>query len=109
MKLLIAYIRPEALPGVKEKLYADEIYALSITNVLGAGRQRGYTGLYRGVQTEVNLLKKLRLEICLPDEKVEAAMMAITAGARTEKEGDGVIFVLDVAKAQRIRTGEALA
>ncbi|MDR1777667.1 MAG: P-II family nitrogen regulator [Desulfovibrio sp.] len=109
MKLLIGYIRPEALNSVKEKLYADSIFAMSVTNVLGAGQQKGYTELYRGVQTEVNLLKKLRIEICLPDEKVDAAMDAITAGARTEKEGDGVIFVLDVSEGRRIRTGEPLA
>jgi nitrogen regulatory protein P-II 1 len=109
VKLIIAYIRPESLPNVKETLYAKEIYAMSVTNVLGAGQQRGYTGVYRGVLTEVNLLKKLRIEIALPDGKVEDAMDAITEGARTQKEGDGVIFVLDILQSRRIRTGESLS
>lgn len=108
MKLIIAYIRPEALSSVKCKLYAREIYSLSLTNVLGAGQQKGYTELYRGIQTEVNLLKKLRLELAVPEEKLPAAMEAIEEGARTGKEGDGVVFVLELMEAKRIRTGEKL-
>ena len=108
MKLVIAYIRPEVLPAVKCRLYAAELYSLSVTNVLGAGQQKGYTELYRGVQTEVNLLKKLRVEIGVPDDKVEAALAAVTEGARTGHEGDGVIFVIDLISARRIRTGESL-
>jgi nitrogen regulatory protein P-II 1 len=108
MKLIIAYIRPEALQGVKFKLYASEIYSMSVTNVLGAGQQKGYTEMYRGIQTEVNLLKKLRLELAVADEKVAEALAAIEDGARTGRAGDGVIFVIDLVKGRRIRTGEDL-
>jgi nitrogen regulatory protein P-II 1 len=81
---------------------------MSVTNVMGAGRQKGYTEVYRGIQTEVNLLKKLRLEIGVQDDQVETAIAAITSGAKTGQAGDGVIFVLDLLKAQRIRTGEPI-
>lgn len=108
MKLIIAYIRPEVLQSVKCRLFAREIYSMSVTNVLGAGQQKGYTEMYRGVQTEVNLLKKLRLEIGISDEDLKAALDAIEGGARTGHEGDGVIFVLDIADCRRIRTGECL-
>lgn len=108
MKLIIAYIRPEVLSSVKCKLYAREIYSLSITNVLGAGQQKGYTELYRGIQTEVNLLKKLRLELAVDDKKLAVAMEAIEEGARTGKEGDGVIFVVELWEAKRIRTGQKI-
>ncbi|MDR2140810.1 MAG: P-II family nitrogen regulator [Deltaproteobacteria bacterium] len=108
MKLIIAFIRPEVLQDVKLKLYAQELYSMSITNVLGAGQQRGYTEAYRGVQTEVNLLKKLRLEIGVPDDQVDKAIAAITEAARSGQAGDGVIFVLDTVRTYRIRTGEPI-
>ncbi|MDR1677406.1 MAG: P-II family nitrogen regulator [Deltaproteobacteria bacterium] len=108
MKLIVAYIRPEVLQEVKLKLYAQEIFALSVTNVLGSGRQKGYTEVYRGVQTEVNLLKKLRLELGVPEDKVDLAVEAITQGAKTGQTGDGVIFVLDMISSRRIRTGESM-
>ncbi|MDR0549793.1 MAG: P-II family nitrogen regulator [Deltaproteobacteria bacterium] len=108
MKLIIAFIRPEALQDVKTKLYAQELYSLSVTNVLGAGQQKGYTEAYRGIQTEVNLLKKIRLEIGVAEEKVEQAIKAITEGAHSGQAGDGVIFVLDVARTLRIRTGDPI-
>ena len=108
MKLIIAYIRPESLQSVKQELYARDIYAMSVTNILGSGRQKGYTELYRGVITQVNLLKKIRLELCIADDRVDTAMQAISESAKTGKEGDGVIFVLDVLKGFRIRTGETL-
>jgi len=106
MKLLIAYIRPERLTAVKQALYAKNIYSMSVTNILGAGRQKGFTETYRGVVMEVNLLKKVRIEIGLKDDLVDAALEAITTGAKTGKEGDGVVFVLDMAKAVRVRTGD---
>ncbi|MDR2354280.1 MAG: P-II family nitrogen regulator [Deltaproteobacteria bacterium] len=106
MKLVIAYIRPEVLQDVKLKLYAQEIYSMSVTNILGAGRQKGYTEVYRGVQTEVNLLKKLRLELGVPDEKVETVLEAISEAAKTGQTGDGVVFVVDIVQSLRIRTGE---
>lgn len=108
MKLIIVYTRPESLQPVKQELYKRKIYAMSITNILGAGRQKGYVEMYRGIATEVNLLKKIRLELAVPDEAVKPAMEAIMEGARTGKEGDGVVFVLDVAENYRIRTGESM-
>lgn len=106
MKLIIAYIRPEKLNDVKQALYAKEIYSLSVTNILGSGRQKGFTETYRGVQMEVNLLKKVRLEIGVNDTFEEAAIEAIKSAGQTGSEGDGVIFVTELAKALRIRTGE---
>ncbi len=106
MKLIIAYIRPEQLNAVKKSLFSKKIYGLSVTNCLGAGRQKGFTETYRGVVMEVNLLKKIRLEVGLADEKVNEGLDAITAGARTGSEGDGMIFVVNVEKVRRIRTGE---
>ncbi|WP_035067719.1 P-II family nitrogen regulator [Nitratidesulfovibrio termitidis] len=109
MKLIIAYVRPERLTAVKQALYARQIYSMSVTNILGAGRQKGYTETYRGVVSEVNLLKKVRIEIGVKDELEAAALEAVTEGARTGKEGDGVVFVMDVAKGLRIRTGNPVA
>jgi nitrogen regulatory protein P-II 1 len=108
MKLITAFIRPEVLQDVKLKLYAQQIYSMSVTNILGAGRQKGYTEVYRGVQTEVNLLRKVRLELGVAEDLVDTAIAAITEGARTGQAGDGVIFVQDTIKATRIRTGEPL-
>ncbi|MBT8762611.1 P-II family nitrogen regulator [Desulfohalobiaceae bacterium Ax17] len=106
MKLIIAYIRPEKLNSVKQELYAAKIFNMSVTNVLGSGRQKGFTETYRGVVVEVNLLKKIRLEIGVNDDFVQPAIEAIKKGAQTGKEGDGVIFVLEIADAMRIRTEE---
>lgn len=106
MKLVIAYIRPEKLNDVKQALYAKEVYSLSVTNVLGSGRQKGFTETYRGVEIEVNLLKKVRLEIGVNDDFLEPTLEAINSAGKTGSEGDGVIFVLELAKAMRIRTGE---
>ncbi|SNR68504.1 nitrogen regulatory protein P-II family [Humidesulfovibrio mexicanus] len=106
MKLIIAYIRPDRLNAVKQELYSREIYSLSVTNVLGAGRQKGFTETYRGVAMEVNLLKKVRLEIGVNDDFLDKAVEAINTGGQTGNEGDGVIFVVELAQAMRIRTGE---
>lgn len=108
MKLIIAYVRPERLTAVKQALYARQIYSMSVTNILGAGRQKGYTETYRGIVSEVNLLKKIRIEIGVKDDLEAAALEAVAEGARTGKEGDGVVFVMDVSKAVRIRTGTAV-
>ena len=106
MKLVIAYIRPERLNAVKQALYAKQIYSMSVTNVLGSGRQKGFTETYRGVVMEVNLLNKIRLEVGVNEDFVDPALEAIQSGAQTGKEGDGVIFVLEVARSVRVRTGE---
>jgi nitrogen regulatory protein P-II 1 len=106
MKLIIAYIQPERLNSVKQSLYKREIYKLSVTNALGCGQQMGYTEVYRGSELEVNLLKKVRLEIGISDEFVEKTIEGIIEGARTGSIGDGKIFVLDMGECIRIRTGE---
>ena len=106
MKLIIAMVQPHKLPDIKQELYKSEIYKMTVTNVLGAGQQKGYTETYRGVLTEVNLLKKIRLEIAVNENFVEPTIEAIKRGAYTGKIGDGKIFVLDLPRCIRIRTGE---
>lgn len=106
MKLIIAYIQPERLNAVKQSLYEREIYRLSITNALGCGSQKGYHENYRGADIEVNLLKKVRLEIAVNNDFVQPTIDAIVDGARTGKMGDGKIFVMDLQDCIRIRTGE---
>jgi nitrogen regulatory protein P-II 2 len=106
MKLIIAYIQPEKLGEVKQSLYAAEVYKVSVTNALGCGQQKGYHEMYRGVDVEVNLLKKVRLEIAVNDNFVKPTVDAIVAGARSGTIGDGKIFVLDLPQCIRIRTGE---
>lgn len=106
MKLVIAYIQPEKLNDVKQSLYAAEIYKVSVSNALGCGQQKGYHETYRGVDLEVNLLKKVRLEIAVNEAFVQPTIDAIVRGARTGKIGDGKILVLPLERCVRIRTGE---
>ena len=106
MKLVIAYIQPERLNAVKQALYEREVYKMSVTNSLGCGQQKGYHETYRGADIEVNLLKKVRLEIAVNDDFVDPAVEGIIAGARTGKIGDGKIFIQDLSECIRIRTGE---
>jgi nitrogen regulatory protein P-II 1 len=106
MKLIIAYIQPGALNEVKQSLYEAEVFKLSVTNAMGCGQQKGFHETYRGADIEVNLLKKVRLEIAVNDEYVEATTDAIIKGARSGNIGDGKIFVLDLPECIRIRTGE---
>jgi len=106
MKLIIAYIQPERLNAVKQSLYDAEIYKMSVTNTLGCGQQKGYHESYRGADVEVNLLKKLRIDIAVNNDFVQPTIDAIIKGARTGKIGDGKIFVLEMQDCIRIRTGE---
>lgn len=106
MKLIIAYIQPEKLPDVKHELYANEVFKMSITNALGCGQQKGFHKFYRGVEEEVNLLKKVRLEIAVNDNFVDKTIAAIVKGAQTGNIGDGKIFVIPLEVCIRIRTGE---
>lgn len=106
MKLVIAYIQPQALTKVKEALREGGVTKMSVTNSLGCGQQGGYHENYRGVDMEVNLLKKIRLEIGVNDDYVKPTIDAIIKGAKTGNIGDGKIFVLDVQECIRIRTGE---
>jgi nitrogen regulatory protein P-II 1 len=106
MKLIIAYIQPEKLNDVKQALYEAEVFKMSVTNALGCGQQRGYHESYRGVDIEVNLLKKVRLEIAVNEDFVQPTIDAIIRGARTGEIGDGKIFIVELAECVRIRTGE---
>jgi nitrogen regulatory protein P-II 2 len=106
MKLIIAMIQPHKLTDVKEELFKNDIHKMTVTNVLGCGQQKGFTETYRGVITEVNLLKKIRIEIAVNDEFEDKTIEAIKKGAYSGKIGDGKIFVLELARCIRIRTGE---
>ena len=106
MKLVITYIQPHKLNDVKQALYKAEVFKMSVTNALGCGEQLGYEESYRGIKFEVNLLKKVRIEIAVNDNFVDGTVNAIIEGAKTGQIGDGKIFVLDLAECIRIRTGE---
>ena len=106
MRLIIAVIQPHKLEDVLRELDKSEIYLKTVTNVLGCGRQKGQTEIYRGKKETGNLLKKVRLEIAVNEKYVEPAIDAITRGAKTGNIGDGKIFVLDLSECVRIRTGE---
>lgn len=106
MKLIIAYIQPERLPDVKQALQDSDITHMSVTNALGAGSQMGFSETYRGAKVEINLLKKVRLEIAVNDEFEDKAVDAIVKGAHTDSIGDGKIFVISLERVVRIRTGE---
>lgn len=106
MKLIVAMIQPHKLPDVKQALFGMDIHKMTVTNALGCGQQKGYTETYRGVIHEVNLLKKIRIEIAVNEEFVQPTIEAIIKGARTGNIGDGKIFVLELAECIRIRTGE---
>ena len=106
MKLVIAYIQPHKLQDVKKALYDAKVYKMSVTNALGCGEQQGYEESYRGIRFEVNLLKKVRLEVAVNDDFLNETVDAIVKGARTGQIGDGKIFVLELPKCIRIRTGE---
>ena len=106
MKLIIAIIKPDRLDAVKEELYKAEVNLITVSEVLGHGRQMGVTEIYRGMREMGNLLRKVRLEIAVNDSFVEATINAIIKGAQTGEIGDGKIFVLDLADCIRIRTEE---
>lgn len=106
MKLIIAIIQPHKLEEVKEELYKVEINLITVSEVLGHGRQKGVTEVYRGAKETGNLLRKIRLEIAVNDNFVEPTIKAIVKGAKTGETGDGKIFVLDLKDCVRIRTEE---
>ncbi len=106
MKFIVAMIQPHKLTDVKRALYDAQVYKMSVTNALGCGEQQGYTETYRGAMEEVNLLKKVRLEIAVNEDYVEPTIKAIIKGAKTGNIGDGKIFILDLPECIRIRTGE---
>jgi nitrogen regulatory protein P-II 1 len=106
MKKIEAIIKPFKLDEVKEALQEIGIQGLSVTEVKGFGRQKGHTELYRGAEYVVDFLPKVKIEVVLTDDMLDAAIEAIIDAAKTDKIGDGKIFVYDIAQAIRIRTGE---
>lgn len=106
MKLIVAMIQPHRLPEVKKALFDAQVHRMTVTDVLGCGAQKGYSETYRGTVLEVNLLKKVRIEIAVNEDFVEPTIEAIIKGARVGEIGDGKIFVLDLPECIRIRTGE---
>jgi len=106
MKLITSIIKPFKLDEVREELAEVGVTGLTVTEVKGFGRQKGHTELYRGAEYVVDFLPKVKVEAVVSDDRVEAALEAITKAARTGKIGDGKIFVTAVEQVIRIRTGE---
>ena len=110
MKKIEAIIQPHKLDEVKDALNAIGVDGMTISEVRGHGRQKGHKEVYRGMEYEVDLLPKVKVELVVPDDRVDEIARALVAAARTGKIGDGKVFVFDVAEAIRIRnddTGEA--
>ncbi|GAB5434245.1 MAG: hypothetical protein EpisKO_36150 [Epibacterium sp.] len=106
MKLIIAAIKPFKLEEVREALTKLGVSGLMVTEIKGFGAQAGHTEIYRGAEYEVNFVPKVKLEIVVPSDLADQVVETITQASRTGKIGDGKIFVLDVAQAVRVRTGE---
>ena len=106
MKKIEAIIRPERLQTVQDSLDELGVSGLTVSEVMGCGRQKGYTEQYRGSRVNISLLPKLKVESVVPSEVVESVVDAIVAAAYTGETGDGRLFVYDVEQAVRIRTGE---
>lgn len=106
MKLIVAIVQPFRLEEVKQALYAAEVQLMTVSEVLGHGRQGGVTEVYRGNRETGNLLRKIRLEIAVNDDYVDRTIRAIIDGAKTGELGDGKIFVYNLEECIRIRTEE---
>ena len=106
MKLVLAIIKPHKLDEVREALGEISIQGLTVSEARGYGRQKGHTEIYRGAEYETNLVPKIRIELVVEDDFAPRVVEAIEHAAQTGSIGDGKIFVIDVAQAVRIRTGE---
>jgi nitrogen regulatory protein P-II 2 len=106
MKLVIAIIKPFKLEDVRDALTALGISGMTVSEVKGYGRQKGHTEIYRGAEYAVNFLPKMKIEVAVPSNRVDGVVEAIIAAAKTGQIGDGKIFVTDLSRAIRIRTGE---
>ncbi len=106
MKKIEAFIQPEQFEAVKRELFAAQVFKMSVSQVKGCGQQKGYTESFRGQVVDVNLLPKTKLEIAVNEDFVQPTVDAIIRGARTGNIGDGKIFVLDLPRCIRVRTGE---
>jgi len=107
MKLVIAVIKPFKLEDVRDALTSLGVAGLTVTEVKGYGRQKGHTEFYRGAEYAVHFLPKMKIEIVIPDDREDQVVDAIANSAKTGQIGDGKIFVTEVTRALRIRTGEA--
>ena len=107
MKLVSAIIKPFKLDDVREALSELGVTGITVTEVKGFGRQKGHTELYRGAEYVVDFLPKIKVEVAVADDRLDAVIEAIATAARTGKIGDGKIFVFDLMQAVRIRTGES--
>jgi len=107
MKLIMAIIKPFKLDDVREALTSLGLQGMTVTEVKGFGRQKGQAEIYRGAEYTVNFVPKVKIEVAVPDELVEQAAKTIQRAARTDKIGDGKIFVYGIDSAVRIRTGES--
>ena len=106
MKLIIAVIQPDRLDAVKDELYKAEVNLITVSEIMGHGRQKGVTEIYRGKKEMGNLLRKIRLEIAVNENFVEPTVKAIVKGAKTGETGDDKIFILPLEECIRIRTEE---
>ena len=106
MKMIMAVIKPFKLDDVREALSAHGIAGITVTEVKGFGRQKGHTELYRGAEYVVDFLPKVKLEVAVTEEQAEQVVEAIVKAAGTGKIGDGKVFVYDLERVVRIRTGE---
>lgn len=106
MKIIVAIVRPSKVEEIKDALTGLKVTGMTISEVRGHGRQKGHTAIYRGKEYSVSLLPKMKVEIVLPDERVEETIETIIQTARTGEIGDGRVFVLPVEQAYNIRTGE---
>jgi nitrogen regulatory protein P-II 2 len=106
MKLVTAIIKPFKLDDVRESLSEIGVQGITVTEVKGFGRQKGHTELYRGAEYVVDFLPKVKIDVAIADEQLDAVIEAITKAANTGKIGDGKIFVVNLEQAIRIRTGE---
>ena len=106
MKLITAIIKPFKLDEVREALWSIGVQGITVTEVKGFGRQKGHTELYRGAEYVVDFLPKIKLEVAVQDNQVDAVIEAITGATKTGKIGDGKIFVFNLEQVMRIRTGE---
>ena len=106
MKLVVAIIKPFKLDEVRDALVGVGVHGMTTSEVKGYGRQKGHTEIYRGAEYAVNFLPKIRVEVAVPSDRVDAVVEAITGAAKTGQIGDGKIFVTPIEQAVRIRTGE---
>ena len=107
MKKIEAIIRPNMLEDVKEALRLIDISGITVNQVMGCGKQKGWKEFYRGTEVSLNVLQKVKIELIVPDDKLDKTLETIIKAARTGEVGDGKIFISDIQEAIRIRTGES--